>query len=64
MEWTGSLEGGKEAPLRLDTNAGVVLRGGCYDREPKKCSAVYRWVWPGKTTRVGGLGFRCAKDAF
>jgi formylglycine-generating enzyme required for sulfatase activity len=64
MEWVGTLEGGKPAPPKLEANSGVVIRGGCYDREAKKCSALFRWVWPGKTTKVRNLGFRCAKDAF
>lgn len=63
MEWTSTQEGGKAAPLKLEGATGIVIRGGAYDREPRKCSAVYRWVWAG-TTRVGNLGFRCAKDAF
>lgn len=64
MEWTSSLEKGKEAPVRLDSNVNVIIRGGSYDRDPKKCAATYRWAWPGKTTRVANLGFRCVKDAF
>lgn len=63
MEWTGTLAGGKPAPPKLDGNVDIVLRGGAYDRDPKKCSAVYRWVYA-STTKVGNLGFRCAKDAF
>ncbi|HKD99602.1 MAG TPA: SUMF1/EgtB/PvdO family nonheme iron enzyme, partial [Planctomycetota bacterium] len=64
MEWVAALEGGKTAPAKLDVNALVVLRGGAYDRDWKESSSVYRWLWPGKTTRVGNLGFRCARDAF
>jgi len=63
MEWVATLEGGKPAPLRIEGNALVVLRGGAYDRSPKESSAIFRWLWP-KTTRVRNLGFRCAKDAF
>jgi formylglycine-generating enzyme required for sulfatase activity len=63
MEWTATLEGGKPAPLRIDGNMSIVIRGGAYDRNPRQCSAVYRWVWSA-TTKTGNLGFRCAKDAF
>lgn len=64
MEWVATLETGKSAPAKLDDNMLVVLRGGAFDREPKESSAIFRWLWPGKTTRVSNLGFRCAKDAF
>jgi formylglycine-generating enzyme required for sulfatase activity len=64
MEWVATLDGGKPAPTKLETNVNVVLRGGAYDRDSKESSSVYRWLWPGKTTRVGNLGFRCAKDAY
>ncbi|MFN0206987.1 MAG: formylglycine-generating enzyme family protein [Planctomycetota bacterium] len=63
MEWTSTLEGGKQAANKLESNVGVVIRGGAFDREPKQCSGVYRWIWTG-TTKVGNLGFRCVRDAF
>ncbi len=64
MEWVATVEGGRQASARLETNMLVVFRGGAYDRDWKECSGTFRWLWPGKTTRVQNLGFRCAKDAF
>jgi formylglycine-generating enzyme required for sulfatase activity len=63
MEWTSSLERGKIATLKLDSNVNVVIRGGCFNRDKNKCTGVYRWAWPGKTARERNLGFRCAKDS-
>lgn len=63
MEWTATIEGGKPAPAKLEGPTNIVIRGGAYDRDPKRCSATYRWVYA-STTKVANLGFRCARDAF
>lgn len=63
MEWTATLEGGKLASPKPDSNQSIVIRGGAYDREPKKCSGVYRWVYA-SSMKIANLGFRCVKDAF
>lgn len=61
MEWTASLPDGKTIS-KLRENGNVILRGGSFRKGPASASAIYRWAYPGQTTREADIGFRCAQD--
>ena len=61
MEWTATLPDGKTIG-KLKENANVILRGGSFKKGPASASAIYRWAYPGQTTREADIGFRCAQD--
>lgn len=61
MEWTSSSPDGKTV-TRLRENANMVLRGGSYKRPASQASGIYRWAYPGQSTREADIGFRCVQD--
>lgn len=61
IEWTASAPDGRVL-AKLKENANMILRGGSFKRGAASASAIYRWAYPGLTTREADLGFRCAQD--
>lgn len=61
IEWTASAPDGK-TQTRLKENSNMILRGGSFKRGAPSASAIYRWAYPGLTTKEADLGFRCVQD--
>lgn len=61
MEWTASSPAGKTV-RRLKENTNMILRGGSFKKGVGSASAIYRWAYPGITTREPDIGFRCVQN--
>jgi formylglycine-generating enzyme required for sulfatase activity len=62
-EWTATdfaVYPGGDPSLMKNQEAGKVIRGGCYESQPREATATYRGNWPPRGKTYDQTGFRCA----